>query len=198
MALVVAHVRPRAARQQELDQRRLRGPVLLSFRVAVVENGTTSSSTRSVTTVREGRLLVAAGGRPGCGDRPVAGGSPRRARSSAARSQPMQSPWRLSWKASGVAAASSLRTSSKRSWPWRRAVVSSYHDTKLHGGEPATCARSARISRWATSKAAQREILADLAHVAPYLTTDPSRFDVDAGLAQLINAKPHALKMSAL
>ncbi len=36
MALVVAHVRPRAARQQELDQRRLRGPVLLSFRVAVV------------------------------------------------------------------------------------------------------------------------------------------------------------------
>ena len=30
------------------------------------------------------------------------------------------------------------------------------------------------------------------------LTTDPSRFVVDAGLAQLINAKPHVLKMSAL
>ena len=32
----------------------------------------------------------------------------------------------------------------------------------------------------------------------PYWAPDPSRFDVDAGLAQLINAKPHVLKMSAL
>ena len=32
---------------------------------------------------------------------------------------------------------------------------------------------------------------------SPYFTTDPSRFVVDAGLAQLINAKPHVLKMSS-
>ena len=33
---------------------------------------------------------------------------------------------------------------------------------------------------------------------SPYFTTDPSRFVVDAGLAQLINANCHVLKMSAL
>ena len=33
--------------------------------------------------------------------------------------------------------------------------------------------------------------------LVPYLTTDPSRFVVDAGLAQLINANCHVLKMSA-
>ena len=37
------------------------------------------------------------------------------------------------------------------------------------------------------------------AHMShPYFTTDPSMFVVDAGLAQLINANCHVLKMSAL
>ena len=40
-------------------------------------------------------------------------------------------------------------------------------------------------------------LLHHTAGVLLYFTTDPSRFVVDAGLAQLINAKPYVLKMSA-
>ena len=42
------------------------------------------------------------------------------------------------------------------------------------------------------------EALKPLPDEISYWAPDPSRFDVDAGLAQLINAKSHVLKMSAL
>ena len=53
------------------------------------------------------------------------------------------------------------------------------------------CVAAARVAR-AASLATTLPRIFDL----PYFTTDPSRFVVDAGLAQLINANCHVLKIS--